>query len=143
MAIAARRGRDDHAGEIRGAGGDDRRAALGQPWLVGDIAYFLRKGHERPALPRETRRAAAENHYATLLDLMGPRQGLRHARKHLAAYADVAASQGSGLDAEARRRLVASEDVSKSSALSAGSMTRCLKRRRHETQYCTKNRRRS
>ena len=24
------------------------RAALGQPWLVGDIAYFLRSGCERP-----------------------------------------------------------------------------------------------
>jgi nifR3 family TIM-barrel protein len=88
------------------------RAALGQPWLVGDIAYFLRNGHERSSLPGEMRRAAAENHYATLLDLMGPRQGLRHARKHLAAYADVAAQSGLGLDAETRRRLVASEDVS-------------------------------
>ncbi len=88
------------------------RAALGQPWLVGDIAHFLRDGRARPPLPAELRRAAAENHYSTLLELMGPAQGLRHARKHLAAYADVAALCGGGLEAGERRRLVASEDIS-------------------------------
>ncbi len=88
------------------------RAALGQPWLVGDIGHFLRTGRERSAPSAEARREAALEHYETLLDLMGPAQGLRHARKHLAAYADVAARQGVGLDAEARRRLVASETVS-------------------------------
>jgi tRNA-dihydrouridine synthase B len=87
------------------------RAALGRPWLVGEIGHFLRTGRERPVLSAEARRGAAREHYATLLDLMGPSQGLRHARKHLAAYADVAAQAGFGLDAEARRRLVASEDV--------------------------------
>ncbi len=88
------------------------RAALGQPWLVGDIAFFLRNGHERPALSPETRQAAAREHYSTLLELMGPAQGLRHARKHLAAYADVAARSGFGLTDAERRRLVASEDIS-------------------------------
>jgi nifR3 family TIM-barrel protein len=86
------------------------RAALGQPWLVGDIAYFLRHGRERPALPAELRRAAAREHYAGLLEIFGAPQGLRHARKHLAAYADVAAGGGGGLEPEARRRLVASDD---------------------------------
>jgi nifR3 family TIM-barrel protein len=88
------------------------RAALGQPWLVGDIAYFLRHGRERPALSAELRRAAAREHYAGLLEIFGPPQGLRHARKHLAAYADIAAGFGGGLEPEARRRLVASEDIS-------------------------------
>jgi nifR3 family TIM-barrel protein len=87
------------------------RAALGRPWLVGDIGHFLRTGRERPAPSPEARRLAAREHYATLLELMGASQGLRHARKHLAAYADVASDQGFGLDAEARRRLVASEDA--------------------------------
>ncbi len=86
------------------------RAALGQPWLVGDIAHFLRHGQERPALPAETRRAAAQQHYAELLEIFGVPQGVRHARKHLAAYADVAAQSGGGLDAIERRLLVASDD---------------------------------
>jgi nifR3 family TIM-barrel protein len=87
------------------------RAALGQPWLVGDIAYFLSNGCERPCIPAPVRREAAREHFATLLDLLGPEQGLRHARKHLAAYADVAAEQGGGLDLPSRRRLVSSEDA--------------------------------
>ncbi|WP_294539608.1 tRNA dihydrouridine synthase DusB [uncultured Rhodoblastus sp.] len=93
------------------------RAALGQPWLVGDIAHFLRHGRERAALPAPMRRAAALEHYAGLIEIFGAPQGLRHARKHLAAYADVAARCGGGLDAEGRRRLVASEDPLEVSAL--------------------------
>jgi nifR3 family TIM-barrel protein len=87
------------------------RAALGQPWVVGDIAYYLSRGNERKPLGREARRAAALDHYAGLLAIYGPAQGLRHARKHLAAYADVAAQSGGGLDPESRRRLVRSEDA--------------------------------
>jgi nifR3 family TIM-barrel protein len=86
------------------------RGALGQPWLIGDVAYFLRNGYERAAPSAGLRRAAAREHLATLLDLLGPHQGLRHARKHLAAYADVAADEGFGLDPAARRRLVESDD---------------------------------
>ncbi len=93
------------------------RAALGRPWLVGDIAHFLRHGQARPPVPAQARRAAAREHLATLLELMGERQGLRHARKHLAAYADVAAQAGLGLDAAARRRLVESEDAAEVFAL--------------------------
>ncbi|MCI4677950.1 tRNA dihydrouridine synthase DusB [Rhodoblastus acidophilus] len=87
------------------------RAALGRPWIVGDIAYLLRNGRARPALSPQARRDAAREHVATLMDLLGSRQGLRHARKHLAAYADVAAEEGGGLDAAARRRLVETEDA--------------------------------
>jgi nifR3 family TIM-barrel protein len=87
------------------------RAALGQPWIVGDIAYFLRSGCERPGPSWLERREAAQEHLACLLDLLGPAQGLRHARKHLAAYADVAAQAGGGLDSPSRRRLVESEDA--------------------------------
>lgn len=87
------------------------RAALGQPWIVGDIAYFLRNGYERPGPSWLERREAAREHLACLLDLLGPAQGLRHARKHLAAYADVAARAGGGLDSPSRRRLVESEDA--------------------------------
>ena len=95
------------------------RAALGQPWLVGEIAFFLDRGFERAPPPPHKRRDAALEHYAGLLDLFGPAQGLRHARKHLAAYADVAARAGVGLDPGARVRLVRSEDPGEVTALLA------------------------
>jgi nifR3 family TIM-barrel protein len=87
------------------------RAALGQPWIVGDIAYCLGNGRERPGPSWQARREAAQEHLTGLLDLLGPHQGLRHARKHLAAYADVASRDGGGLDLSSRRRLVESEDA--------------------------------
>jgi tRNA-dihydrouridine synthase len=54
----------------------------------------------------EERRDAALEHLDWLLGKLGPRAGLRHARKHLAAYADQA-----GIDETFRRELVTSEDV--------------------------------
>ena len=63
------------------------RAAIGRPWLVGDIGDALRTGRERPAPSFARRRACAREHYSYLLDQHGVAQGVRHARKHLAAYA--------------------------------------------------------
>ncbi len=66
------------------------RAAIGRPWLVGDIAHALRTGRERAAPTRERRRDCARQHYATLLSIHGEAAGVRHARKHLAGYASDA-----------------------------------------------------
>lgn len=66
------------------------RAALGQPWLVGQIAHFLRTGFRLPAPALAERGLAALEHFNALIEAMGPHAGLRHARKHLAAYADRA-----------------------------------------------------
>ncbi len=63
------------------------RAAVGRPWLVGDIAHALLSGCEREPVSIGRRRDAALAHYTTLLGLFGRKQGVRHARKHLAAYA--------------------------------------------------------
>ena len=63
------------------------RAAVGRPWLVGDIAHALATGRERAPATAAHRRDAALTHYASLLDLFGREQGIRHARKHLAGYA--------------------------------------------------------
>ena len=63
------------------------RAAVGRPWLVGDIAHALSSGTERESVSFRRRRDAALAHYATLLTMFGREQGVRHARKHLAAYA--------------------------------------------------------
>ncbi len=82
------------------------RAAVGRPWLVGDVAHHL-AGAPRPAPNAAERCAAALEHYRTLLSLFGKEQGLRHARKHLSAYA----VQSRRAEATAlRTRLVTSEN---------------------------------
>lgn len=79
------------------------RAAIGQPWFVGDISYYLCHGKPRAGLPPNERKNAALEHFDTLLAIYGSEQGLRHARKHLAAYAERA---GTINCAEVRARLV-------------------------------------
>jgi tRNA-dihydrouridine synthase len=93
------------------------RAALGRPWLVGDIARAL------DSLPGRTpdaaaRAGAAVEHLDTLIDLMGALSGLRHARKHLAAYADHAATPGEAR-APDRLRLVTTDNPAEARALLA------------------------
>jgi len=85
------------------------RAAVGRPWLVGQIGAALQG--RRVAVPRpEAKAAVAIEHYEGLLALYGREVGIRHARKHLAAYADRALSAGYALDPAERRALVTSED---------------------------------
>jgi tRNA-dihydrouridine synthase B len=85
------------------------RAAVGRPWLVGQIDGGLRG--ETPVEPPQAEKvAAAIEHYEGLLALYGRAMGLRHARKHLAAYADDATRCGFGLALAARARLVTTED---------------------------------
>ena len=93
------------------------RAALGRPWLVGEIAHALDPGSV--AQPSTSGQAeAAREHVETLVDLMGSLAGLRHARKHLAAYADHA--RGSDLTRSAdRMRLVTTDNVAEAKALLA------------------------
>src|SRR5277367_242466 len=90
------------------------RAALGAPWLVGGISRALDAGGALHAPRREERREAALEHLDWLAGKLGPRSGLRHARKHLAAYADQA-----GADQTLRRELVTSEDLPRARALLA------------------------
>ena len=83
------------------------RAAIGRPWIVGDAAHYLATGSTRAEPARAARRDAALEHYEGILELFGAEQGLRHARKHLAAYAQWSGAR----DAEGlRRRLVTAED---------------------------------
>ena len=82
------------------------RAALGRPWLVGDIAHALKHGVARPPLSGRERLSVARDHYGFLIHAFGAQKGNRHARKHLAAYADHAGvAEGDPI----RRRLVTSE----------------------------------
>jgi nifR3 family TIM-barrel protein len=87
------------------------RAAVGRPWLVGAIARALEAGGDDVAEPPlEVRRDAAMEHYDSLLSAYGARVGVRHARKHLAAYADDLAREGRAVRPDLRRTLVTAED---------------------------------
>ncbi|TAJ31079.1 MAG: tRNA dihydrouridine synthase DusB [Bosea sp. (in: a-proteobacteria)] len=85
------------------------RAALGRPWLAGEIGAALDGlPFARPSLSEKL--AVASEHYEGLLALMGIAHGVRHARKHLAAYADEALAEGCEPDAERRRVLLTSDE---------------------------------
>ncbi|KQP51416.1 tRNA dihydrouridine synthase DusB [Methylobacterium sp. Leaf108] len=81
------------------------RAALGRPWLVGAVAAEL-AGRPAPVLDAAARAQVALDHYDGLLALYGLRMGVRHARKHLAAYAEAAG----GLDGPERIALLTGTD---------------------------------
>ena len=95
------------------------RAVVGAPWLVGALARALDDGGPVRNPSREECRGAALEHFDWLVGKLGPRTGLRHARKHLAAYADRA-----GTDATLRRALVTSEDAVQARRLLADAFDR-------------------
>jgi len=86
------------------------RAAIGQPWLVGDIAHYLATGRRRAPPDLRARAEIAIEHMESLCLAMGAVAGLRHARKHLAAYVDRAGLGRSEEGARLRRTLLACEE---------------------------------
>jgi tRNA-dihydrouridine synthase len=85
------------------------RSAVGRPWLVGQIGAAL-QGRTIPDPSPEEMTAIAVEHYEGLLSLYGEKTGIRHARKHLAAYADVALASGFQVAPGVRMELVTSEE---------------------------------
>ncbi|MCA3562783.1 MAG: tRNA dihydrouridine synthase DusB [Methylocystis sp.] len=85
------------------------RAAVGRPWLVGEISAALQGQPWFGPSPAEMAEAALA-HYGFLLSSLGAAQGLRHARKHVVAYLEEAARQGSGLAVALRETLCRSDD---------------------------------
>jgi len=85
------------------------RSAVGRPWLVGQIGAAL-QGRAMPDPSPDEMTAIAIEHYEGLLVLYGEKVGIRHARKHLAAYADVAAASGFQVVRSVRTALVTSEE---------------------------------
>jgi tRNA-dihydrouridine synthase B len=79
------------------------RSAIGRPWFVGDVAHFLAHGGARAETPLAARKHAVLEHFETLLEMLGAGHGVRHARKHLAAYAEWAGVRDG---AALRQRLV-------------------------------------
>ena len=85
------------------------RAALGQPWLVGQIAKAL-AGEAYIETPIDQRQVAVSEHYDDLLSLFGIETGIRHARKHLAAYLDDAVSLGAQWSEAERLELLTAQN---------------------------------
>ncbi len=84
------------------------RATLGRPWLVAEIGAALDGRPWRvPSLDEKV--CAVTEHYQGLLSLYGTRVGIRHARKHLAAFADHALASGALISLDERRELVTTE----------------------------------
>jgi tRNA-dihydrouridine synthase B len=93
------------------------RAALGRPWLPGEIESALR-GEARQALSLAVRCGVAIEHYRGLLSLYGVSLGLRQARKHLQAYAAHAlAGMADGRAAAIKAALLRSERPSEVESL--------------------------
>lgn len=91
------------------------RAALGRPWLPGTIGAML-AGRRPPEISLAAKHEAACEHYDSLLSLMGRETGVRHARKHLAAYADEALACGLEPDETSRRELLTTDDPARALA---------------------------
>ena len=81
------------------------RAAVGKPWLVGAVSKSLAEGGPLAVPVAEARREAALEHLEWLIGKLGAQAGLRHARKHLAAYAEAA-----GAPTDLRRALVMTDN---------------------------------
>ncbi len=72
------------------------RAALGRPWLPGQIAAFLATGERQPEPKPDRILAIVIRHYRAMLAHYEEGLGLRVARKHLAAYLEYAAGNCGG-----------------------------------------------
>jgi nifR3 family TIM-barrel protein len=99
------------------------RAAIGAPWLVGQVAASLACGRRAAEPSAAARREAALEHLETLLLLFGERAGLRHARKHLAAYAEKA-----GAPPERRLALVTTDNPDEARTLLAAAFDEAERR---------------
>ena len=91
------------------------RAAIGAPWIAGEICRAIATHSSLREPTRALRRDAALEHFDTLLGLFGSHAGLRHARKHLSAYAEKA-----GASAAHRLALVTCDDALAARRLLAG-----------------------
>ena len=123
-------GADDARAMLAASGADAvmvGRAAVGRPWLVGAIGAALAGRDWREPSGAEKAEAALE-HYESLLATFGKEQGVRHARKHLAAYADAAAAEGAGLPRALRTGLVTTPEADEAAKL----LSRCWSERAEE-----------
>ena len=64
------------------------RGAQGRPWFPAQVAHYLKTGTALPEPTLAVQRDLVLEHYQAVLDHHGVHRGVRHARKHLAWYAE-------------------------------------------------------
>ncbi|NBO24808.1 MAG: tRNA dihydrouridine synthase DusB [Chlamydiae bacterium] len=62
------------------------RGAYGKPWILAQIAHFLKTGETAPEPSLDTQKQIILEHYENMLDLYGKEIGVKIARKHLGWY---------------------------------------------------------
>jgi tRNA-dihydrouridine synthase B len=65
------------------------RAAIGQPWLLGQIATFLKMVYGLRRLMRRNKMRFFESWYHDCLALYGESLGVRVGRKHIAGFIEA------------------------------------------------------
>ncbi|MBL4583763.1 MAG: tRNA dihydrouridine synthase DusB [Pseudomonadales bacterium] len=69
------------------------RGAQGQPWLLGEIAYFLQTGRQKKELTVLEKGKIVQDHVRQIHNHYGERIGVRIARKHIAWYTEQAVAK--------------------------------------------------
>jgi len=62
------------------------RGTYGRPWLLDQVAHFLRTGERKAEPPLAHRLAVLRDHYEAMLEHYGIESGARVARKHISWY---------------------------------------------------------
>jgi len=62
------------------------RGAYGKPWLISQIAYFLKTGKKLSAPSKNDQLTIVLNHYDDMINYYGMNVGIKMARKHLGWY---------------------------------------------------------
>ncbi|NBX85676.1 MAG: tRNA dihydrouridine synthase DusB [Proteobacteria bacterium] len=62
------------------------RATQGRPWLLGQVAHFLRTGERLPDPTAAEQLGIVLEHIKLAVELYGEKSGIHHMRKHVAGY---------------------------------------------------------
>ena len=62
------------------------RGAYGKPWLISQVAHFLKTGEKLPDPSIKDQLVIVLNHYDDIIDYYGSSVGIKMARKHLGWY---------------------------------------------------------
>ncbi len=79
----------DAAEALRRSGADGvmiGRGCYGRPWLLAQVAHFLRTGRHLAEPPLAEQKSILLRHYGSILEQFGDHAGVRLARKHVAWY---------------------------------------------------------